>query len=177
MFKILPAAEKEFDMKEVDAASPGWLKIIMLVFVMLIIFGAVWADWASACASDGYGCPPEFNQVPQKISREDAIYDKLWALNQKLDMFREDSMTLVLDECRGDFYCSMTQMYALQHIIRYYQDFNTELAYETRTSLEIAPDFEALNEYLEANGHKMGRTYDFVKILDKYKQYLADKGV
>ena len=47
MFKILPASEKEFEMKSVADATPNWLKVLMGVFVALILTAAVWMDWAA----------------------------------------------------------------------------------------------------------------------------------
>ena len=48
MIKILPATEKEFDMKEVGQSYPSWVRIVMILFVMAIFFGAIFADWAYA---------------------------------------------------------------------------------------------------------------------------------
>ena len=39
MFKPLPSVEKEFDMKEVDKATPNWIKFVMLIFVILLFTG------------------------------------------------------------------------------------------------------------------------------------------
>ncbi len=54
MIKSLPAIEKEFNMKEVEKANPSWLRAIMIAFVIIIIFGAVWADWANAAKKSEY---------------------------------------------------------------------------------------------------------------------------
>ena len=54
MIKSLPATEKEFDMKQVEQANPSWVRVVMIVFVMIIIFGAIWADWANAATKTKY---------------------------------------------------------------------------------------------------------------------------
>ena len=48
MIKILPAVEKKFDMNEVGQSYPSWVRVVMILFVMAIFFGAVFADWAYA---------------------------------------------------------------------------------------------------------------------------------
>ena len=40
MIKWLPAIEKEFSMEEVDKATPNWLKIVMIVFIIAIFTAA-----------------------------------------------------------------------------------------------------------------------------------------
>lgn len=40
MLKSLVSIEKEFSMEEVANATPDWLKIVMLVFVITVIFTA-----------------------------------------------------------------------------------------------------------------------------------------
>jgi len=48
MFKALPSIEKEFDMKKVGQSYPTWVRVVMIIFVMAIFFGAIMADWAHA---------------------------------------------------------------------------------------------------------------------------------
>ncbi len=48
MFKILPATEKEFDMQEVAKANPMWVRVIAILFVIAVLFGAILADMANA---------------------------------------------------------------------------------------------------------------------------------
>lgn len=48
MFKALPAVEKEFDMNKVGQSYPTWVRVVMIIFVMAIFFGAILADWAHA---------------------------------------------------------------------------------------------------------------------------------
>ena len=51
MFKPLPSVEKEFNMKEVDKATPNWLKFVMLIFVILLFIGISIID-STALAND-----------------------------------------------------------------------------------------------------------------------------
>jgi len=53
MIKSLPAVEKEFDMNEVDKATPNWLKWIMMGFIVLLFFGLVFLGQADAKMTDG----------------------------------------------------------------------------------------------------------------------------
>ncbi|NNK85696.1 MAG: hypothetical protein HKO91_09115, partial [Desulfobacterales bacterium] len=48
MIKSLPAIEKEFDMKEVEKANPGWVRVVLGMFVLVVIMTSVWVDWARA---------------------------------------------------------------------------------------------------------------------------------
>lgn len=48
MIKSLPAIEKEFSMEEVEKANPGWVRVVLGLFVLIIIMVAVWVDWAHA---------------------------------------------------------------------------------------------------------------------------------
>lgn len=44
MFKILPAIEEKFDMKEVDKATLNWLKWVMFGFVAIIMLATLYFD-------------------------------------------------------------------------------------------------------------------------------------
>ena len=49
MIKMLPSIEKEFNMQEVDKATPNWLKVIMFVFVILLFIGFSLAEAGDIC--------------------------------------------------------------------------------------------------------------------------------
>jgi hypothetical protein len=158
------------------------LKTVMFIFVMLVLMGAVWADWASARPSNSYG----YSAIELDLDPKIELMSTLGTMESKLEFFKEGNQQLIVSECVGDsfrtsqmVYCTMSQMYALQHIIRHYESFVDDLYSDARPPLDIATDFEVLNDYLEEFSRAIpnGLAFNFVDTLRKYERYLAGEEV
>ena len=171
MFKFIPATEKEFKMKEVDKATPSWLKWIMFGFVAIILLTCLFLD-------DAIGAKAMTQEEIKKEQLKEMI-----RLKYDLMILKEGNYDIILEDCDANYfdfyYCSMSRMYALNRVIRHLQSFGEELYYDERPEMEIAEDFEAMNEilYKWAREYNNQRTFDWIEILNEYENiYLKSKG-
>lgn len=179
MIKSLPSTEKEFDMKEVDKATPNWLKLIMLAFVAILMISFLFMDNANA---QSMGYVPEIEKTTEQIKEE--LWNEMRGMNSSLHMMKEAQYDIILEDCDHNYFdfwfCSMSKMYAMNHVIRHFQSFGEDLYYEVRPEKEIAEDFEALNGMMDQwrrNYTDNLMTFNFKAILNEYENiYLPSKG-
>ena len=84
MFKFLPATEKEWDIREVEKATPIWVKILAIVFVAAIIAGAL--------VHDAYGCTDPCGVYTEEPTAEEKAFNK--NMQKRIDMANSLGQTL-----------------------------------------------------------------------------------
>ena len=189
MFKFLPATEKEWDIQEVEKATPGWLKVVMILFVMFVIMGAIWFDWAHACEPPGPCIAPPITSDDVVVVEMDDLQFKMMKLQYQLQGLRYDTENLIIDECRlehnpkyvhmrGEFYyCALSNMYAMNRTLRHYNDLFDEFRHGDGRSVEdIGEDFETLNmlfEQFKTDEYFGG--WNWYAVYTQYEEYLDEK--
>ena len=137
-----------------------WVVMITIALAVVILFG----DCSPTLA--------QYQRVPSPAQME-----------VELEVLKESSMNIILQECERDYqhfyYCSMSRMYAMRHIIRYYNDILYDSYFELRDADDLADDFEALNEMMEHWSRETDfgdGTFNFMAVLNDYDNiYLPSK--
>jgi hypothetical protein len=95
MFRFLPATEKEFDMREVEKANPAWLRPVVIIFILLFLISAVWADWAMA---DGNEYVKEYVPSASEEGKVPRSIQGVWLTRNGTYFISKDTFRLVQPE-------------------------------------------------------------------------------
>ncbi len=144
-----------------------WIKALFILWIVLFC-ASIFCAYATAAGP-----------------RESLVQD-LRELKAQMPAFKETAENKIVEECQvldtfwGDAtYCVLSRLYAMNHVVRYYNQIFDDFMWMARPVSDIATDFEALNCYMETHSH-LGSpaTYiDFVTVLRGYERYLEGKEV